>query len=320
MSSTLALSSLVSSPVISNSSSPAPLTTSASLPSNTASSSSSSSSRPAASEYSFAYLNEYGVPRSLAARTVYPKKGQEAIAFARALLALPENHGLREHIFLVYSAGPPGPATLQPLNREIALLTTLLHKEYIAYKRIQSAEGSRTEGESRADRLMKLAYALHSLALEDLPGFVASRKHEYQKEKAAGKWVLEPHIATYIGSCDCYHGATLFFCPFIYREIQPTESTASSSDTEMHEGWRTLYNDSCSRIDSYISKEYIKSYNGESVWKYLQPHERSTTLHTTSAIFCKGMSSSLHQCTRILSGMRLEGETWTNCSLNECIH
>lgn len=203
----------------------------------------------------------------------YPALGQEALEFARKKL--------KEHPELApthFGAGWSG-KTHQPVNPEIALLTTLLtsvaEKNFIdLLKQNKENPWSNQEVIKAADEGMKIAYAISNLTLDDLKPFIQQLPTKDKQRTYAGALVIQ----------DSYQYRTFYYCTNIYHLLrgQVTWGAGASGREEftdpesiskehadafyqpgtIQNSWNQLYNNYCDRIDQYVGREALEHADG----------------------------------------------------------
>lgn len=204
----------------------------------------------------------------------YSDLGQEALEFARKKL--------EEHPELApqkFSAGWYGSdKTNQPINPEIALLTTLYW--VVAFKNFenlmkQNKENSWSNEEviQAADECMKIAYAISNLTLDDLKSFTETLSSKGDNRTYAQALTRQ----------DSYQYRTFYYCTNAYhwlrgeiawsknplnedeeglfrpRSISGTHASAFYRKGTIQNSWNELYNNYCDRVSLYVNKKELKS-------------------------------------------------------------
>lgn len=203
----------------------------------------------------------------------YSVLGQEALAFARKKLE--EHPDIKPFRFSAGSRGYNN--THQPVNPEIALLTTLYYD--IFFKNFEDLMKQNKENPSinqdvinAADALMKIAYAISNLTLDDLKSF---------RDKLSVKGVKRTY-AKALTEQDSYQYRTFYFCTSIYhylrgqfrwsqdpqnneREILRFAGYPSASHVTpfyqkgtIQNSWNRLYNEYCDRVRLYVDEEQLR--------------------------------------------------------------
>lgn len=192
---------------------------------------------------------------------------QETMDFARSKLKeYPETAPEK------FSAGYCGfKKTHQPVNQEIALLTALYWDVYFkefgeAVKKIKGDPWSKKKVIVAADALMKVAYAIGCLTLEDLEPFtqrLSSKGHRRSYARA-------------LTEQDSYQYRTFYYCTTVYHlirgavesknkgekkvlsfpdsDIPQTHSKLFYESDTIQNLWNKLYNDYCDRIRYYVNE------------------------------------------------------------------
>lgn len=204
----------------------------------------------------------------------YSTLGRDALEFARKKL--------KEHSEIKpaeFAAGLKGPSeTNQPVNPEIALLTTLYWD--IAFKDFQDLMKQNKENPWRnqevinaADTCMKIGYAISNLTLDDLKSFTETLSSKGEDRTYAKALTQQ----------DSYQYRTFYYCTDAYHwfrgEIawsrnpwdndeeglfQPQTISAAHVTTFYQKGtiqnsWNKLYNNYCDRIRLYVNEEELQS-------------------------------------------------------------
>lgn len=197
----------------------------------------------------------------------YSEIGTQAIEFARQKLS--EHPEIKPQVF---SAGWGGPSkTNQPINQEIALMTTLYWDVYFAAfeqeVKKHADPWSQPKVIQAADDLIKIGYAISCLTLEDLPGFTQALESKGTKRTYAEALTIQ----------DSYQYRTYYYCTNAYHWIrggiawskskwsdkeglfQPRETPKTHADNfyqqgTIQSGWRALYNDYCDRVRLYVKE------------------------------------------------------------------
>ncbi len=204
----------------------------------------------------------------------YSEMGQEAIEFARQKLN--ENSDSQPFTFKSLQGASKG-GTHQPLNQEIALLTTLYYDVYFeAFTQEVKKHAdpwSQPAVIQAADDLIKIGYAITCLTLEDLPEFTQDLESKGTKRTYAEALAKQDsyQYRTYYYCTQAYHwirgGSTWSQCPWDDEEgedlYQPSETPKEHADLfyqkgTIQYGWRMLYNDHCDRIRSYVKEADLK--------------------------------------------------------------
>jgi hypothetical protein len=209
------------------------------------------------------------------------KTATQAVDFARQQLS--EHPEIKPEVFC---AGWLGSAkTNQPVNQEIALLTALYWEVYfVAFeqeiKKYKDDPWSRPEVIQAADNLMKTAYAISRLTLEDLPEFTQALEKKGEKRSFAEALTKQ----------DSYQYRTYYYCTNVYHWIRsgivcrkregedeeglfPPKETPKKHVADFYQegtiqfGWRALYNDYCDRVRQYVKeKDLQKADNRHFTW------------------------------------------------------
>ncbi|MBA3956847.1 MAG: hypothetical protein H0X51_00420 [Parachlamydiaceae bacterium] len=197
----------------------------------------------------------------------YSALGQEVLEFARKSIKQAKS---------AYQFGREPSKTHQPINREIAYLTTLWNeadqklKDLI--KQHRTDPWSRPQVVEAADVCMKLGYAISNLTLDDLPAFTA--KHTF---------------ALALTKQDSYRYRTFYYCTNAYHHARgeafwdkrrhygegiffKTISEASEAyasrfyqEGTVQRSWNTLYNEYCDRVRLYVKEEDLSKADGRHV-------------------------------------------------------
>ncbi len=183
---------------------------------------------------------------------------QEAMAFARSELKLHPD------------AKPEDIRGLSPVNPEISLLISLYWDKYRekfseAIKANPIDTWNQKAVLDAADRLMKIAYAISVLTLEDLPRFIVQKS-----------------FCTYARALtrqDSYQYRTFFYVTQVYHYLRSALNSQQSGDdvkyvypeqipTEhaqqfykpgtIQNTWNLLYNDYCNRVRMYVSESNLR--------------------------------------------------------------
>lgn len=220
---------------------------------------------------------------------VYPRIGQEAIDFARQKLS--EHPEIKPQVF---SAGWSGSSkTNQPVNQEIALLTTLYWDVYFAAFEQEVKKHAEPWSQptviQAADDLMKIGYAISCLTLEDLPAFTESLNSKGIKRTYAEALTIQDsyQYRTYYYCTNAYHwirgGIAWSKGPWSDEEglFQPQATPKAHAEPFYREGteqsgWRALYNDYCDRVRSYVKEADLKKAdNRHFTWTKKDEGEKS---------------------------------------------
>lgn len=200
-----------------------------------------------------------------------PEIGKQAKQFAMESL---DSHP--EITPFKFKAGWCGDKTLQPVNTQIAKLNNLYWDVHFkafeeALKKHQDNPWEQEEVLQAADALMKTAYTISCLTLEDLKPFTEQNKRTYAEALTVQ---------------DSYQYRTFFYCTQVYHWIRgeavwndkgeyldhPTRSVINRfpifttkafaqtfyTDGTMQNSWNQLYNDFCDRVRSYVKEEDLR--------------------------------------------------------------
>lgn len=243
-------------------------------------------------------LQETGI-NSILQSQIYSPEGREALTFAK--------EELKKHPEISpekFSAGWKGPAnTHQPVNQEIALLTTLFWDTYYpafeeAVKQHKENPWTHKEVIDKADVLMKIGYAIGILTLEDLPAFTQNLNAKGEKRTYAEALTKQ----------DSYQYRTFYYCTNVYHWIRGAitwckhplnddmglfypESEESEQDSipadhansfyqiyTIQSFWKILYNDYCDVVRQYVDKKELHAADNRHVnWT-----QKDTGSHTFS--------------------------------------
>jgi hypothetical protein len=202
----------------------------------------------------------------------YSILGQKALGFARKKL--------KEHPELAprkFSSGYNSDETNQPINQEIALLTTLYWD--VAFKNFknlmkQNKENpwSNQEVIQAADECMKIAYAISNLTLDDLKLFTETLSSKGDNRTYAKALTRQ----------DSYQYRTFYHCTNAYhwlrgeiawrtnshnkdqgglfhpRSISETHASAFYQKGTIQNSWHELYNNYCDRVRLYVNEEELQ--------------------------------------------------------------
>lgn len=207
----------------------------------------------------------------------YSNLGQEAIEFARKKLQ--EYPGLTPAKF---SGGWYGSdKTNQPINPEIALLTTLYWN--VAFKNFENVMKENKENPwsnqeviQAADECMKIAYAISNLTLDDLKSFTEALSSKGDKRTYA-KALTEQ---------DSYQYRTFYYCTNAYhwlrgeiawsknlrnewllqsKFISNAHASAFYQKGTIQNSWNDLYNNYCDRVRLYVNEKELQSADNRHV-------------------------------------------------------
>jgi hypothetical protein len=223
----------------------------------------------------------------------YPEIGTQAIEFARQKLSKHPEIKPRD-----FSAGWEGfSKTYQPVNQEIALLTTLYWDVYFTAftqeVKKHADPWSRPTVIQAADDLMKIAYAISCLTLEDLPEFTQALEKKGEKRSFVEALTIQ----------DSYQYRTYYDCTKAYHWIrggiawsksewsdkkglfQPKEAPKTHAENFYTKGtiqsdWRALYNDYCDRVRLYVKEADLKKADNRH-FTWTKKDEGATTFRHT---------------------------------------
>lgn len=202
----------------------------------------------------------------------YSTLSQETLEFARKKL--------QEHPKLVpqkFSAGWNGPdKTNQPINPEIALLTTLYWD--VTFKNFENLMKQNKENPwsnqeviQAADECMKIAYAISNLTLDDLKSFTETLSSKGDNRTYAKALTQQ----------DSYQYRTFYYCTNAYHwlrgeiawsknpwdeeglfqpeSISKAHASAFYQKGTIQNSWNELYNNYCDRVRLYVNEKELQS-------------------------------------------------------------
>jgi len=204
----------------------------------------------------------------------YSTLRQEVLDFARNKLE--EYPGIAPEQF---SAGCYGlDTTNQPINPEIALLTTLYWD--VAFKNFEELmkqnkvnPWNNKEVINAADECMKIAYAIGDLTLDDLKSFTEERSSQGDNRTYAKALTQQ----------DSYQYRTFYYCTNAYhwfrgeiawstnpwdkdkeglfqpKSISEAHANAFYQKGTIQNSWNELYNGYCGRVRLYVNEKELKS-------------------------------------------------------------
>jgi hypothetical protein len=200
-----------------------------------------------------------------------PEVGKEARKFAIESL---ESHP--EITPFKFTAFCSGDNTLQPVNTQIAKLRNLYEDVHFkafeeALKNHPNNPWEQDEVLQAADAIIKVAYTISCLTLEDLKPFTEQNKRTYAEALTVQ---------------DSYQYRTFYYCTLAYHWIRggavwndkeegyidhsttyngriPVFTTKAHAQTfytdgTMQNSWNQLYNDYCDRVRSYVKEEDLR--------------------------------------------------------------
>lgn len=207
----------------------------------------------------------------------YSALGQDALDYARKKL---EEHP--EIAPTEFRAGWYGPSeTNQPVNPEIALLTTLYWD--IAFKEVEDLmkqnekkPWSNQEVINAADACMKITYAISNLTLDDLESFTEKLSSKGDDRTFAEALTRQDSFLyrTFFHCTNAYHWFRSEIewttCPydadqkglFKPKSISEAHSSAFYQKGTVQNSWNKLYNDYCDRVRLYVNKDELESADG----------------------------------------------------------
>lgn len=228
-------------------------------------------------------LKTQGVKSVLQNKSIkpYSSVGQEALDFARKKLS--ENPNIQPKQFKAGWCSPE--QTHQPVNQEIARLTTLYNDEFekfeILLKETKIDPWSNQEITIAADTLMKLGFAISNLTLDDLHSFT---------EVLSSKGIKRTYVEA-LTEQDSYQYRTFYICTTIYHDLRGaiewtlkdlSESDLIINDQKTFEGlafpencsmehskrfyekgtiqntWNALYNEYCDRVRLFVDEKKLQ--------------------------------------------------------------
>jgi hypothetical protein len=161
--------------------------------------------------------------------------------------------------------------THQPVNTQIAFLANLylvVHVEAFeeAIKRHQNNDPWKQEEVLQAaDALMKVAYTISSLTLEDLKPFTERLKDGENKRTYAESLTRQDsyQYRTFYDCTRAYHwirgGIVWYGEKFGYlKPISEAHAQLFYEEGTIQHSWNQLYNDYCDRVRSYVKEEDLK--------------------------------------------------------------
>lgn len=204
----------------------------------------------------------------------YSNLGQEALEFARKKLQ--EHPELAPYKFFAGWYDPD--TTNQPINSEIALLTTLYWD--VAFnsfenlmKQNKDNPWSNQEVIQAADECMKIAYAISNLTLDDLKPFTEALSSEGDNRTYAKALTQQ----------DSYQYRTFYYCTNAYhwfrgeigwktnpwdkneeglfgpQSISGAHASAFYQKGTIQNSWNELYNNYCERVRLYVNEKELQS-------------------------------------------------------------
>lgn len=202
----------------------------------------------------------------------YSDLGQQALDFARKKLeAHPEIAPQK------FSAGWYGPAnTNQPINTEIALLTTLYWD--VSFKNFENLMKQHKENPwnnqevlQAADECMKIAYAISNLTLDDLKSFTEKLSSKGDNRTFAKALTQQDsyQYRTFYYCTDAYHwlrGEIKWsMAPYSYKEglfpshpISEAHANTFYQKGTIQHSWNELYNNYCDRVRMYVDENELR--------------------------------------------------------------
>lgn len=186
--------------------------------------------------------------------TEIPSVGQAAIAFAQNLLRT--NPDVKPSQFSTAADN-----THQPVDPNIAKLTKLFHNESTRFRAIAKTLEKTLDEDNRfnnsdfltaADNVIKLAYAIGVLTLQDLDASVEKLKTANITRTKADALAIQ----------DSYQYRTYYFLTTAYHRFRSNDSSNPAPahaalfyqpGTKQHE-WNQLYNDFCDRVRMYVTE------------------------------------------------------------------
>ena len=191
--------------------------------------------------------------------TPIPPLGQAALTFAQdQLRANPSVKCVK------FSTPLAQVSTYQPVNKDIAALTTLFWEEETRFNNILEkvpAEGRLSDEHfmNSADRLMKLGYAIGVLTLQELDAFVDQLKTiNITRTKAQALAIKDSYqYLTYHFTTISYH----FLRSNGNRNPDPAHAALFYTQGTKQNEWNQLYNDFCDRIRMYVTEANLQKAN-----------------------------------------------------------
>lgn len=192
--------------------------------------------------------------------------GKQAMEFAQEIL---EKHADGERFF--WNAGYAGSNSNQPVNKQIAVLATVYWNLMDDLQKVmqdhQPDPWNHKEVIYAADALMKIAYAISCLTLEDLPAFVEKlEKDKNQKRTYALALTAQDsyQYRSFYFATNVYHwlrqGILCEDGKLKYRTSEIPEDIVQpfyEEGTIQHE-WNTLYNDYCRTIRLVVPEKDLR--------------------------------------------------------------
>lgn len=187
----------------------------------------------------------------------YSDLGQKALDFARKKLE-------EDSKIVPFNFNPI--EKHQPSDRNIALLTTLyqdLREKFNKLIAQNKNPWSNPEVIETADELMKIAYAVSNLTLDDLDSFTKTLSSKGHKRTYAQALTKQ----------DSYQYHTFYFCTSIYhllrgnldsslfypKVISEAHASPFYKQGNIQNAWNELYNDYCDRVRLYVNENDLRA-------------------------------------------------------------